>query len=126
MLTYENNLLLTVTILIVPVTVYARVVYAELAQFLYWHRGIPLSCILQLHLSASLLEDVAQVGLVLKPAQSLGTYHALRPSACHEVVEQRDVKRLACIIDVCADAIFLRVAVSVVVVMSAGALAAVV
>ena len=126
-LTYEDNLLQTVSVVVVPVAVDARVVDAELSQLVLRHGGIPLSGILQLHLATGLLKDIAEVRLVLKPAQALGADDALRPAAGYEVIEEVDVKRLASVVDVCADAVLLylaRLLVVVMVVMAAGALAA--
>ena len=117
MLTYEHQLLLTVAITLIPVTVYPRIVLTELLQLCRRHGGIPLSGVLQLHLTACLLKDITEVGLVLKPAHSLGTYHTLWPAAGYEVIKQRYVKRTTCIIHECAYAILLCLALTMMMVV---------
>ena len=125
MLAYKDKFLHAVSILIIPIAVDTRVVDAELLQFLFRHSSIPLSGILKLHLTASLFEDVAEMRLVSKPTQSLGTNDILRPFASHEVIELYNIKRLARIIYIGADAIFLCLTsflVMMMVMMTTGAL----
>ena len=117
MLTYEHQFLLTVAITLVPVTVYSWIVLTELLQLCRRHGGIPLSGVLQLHLTASLLKDITKMWLILKPAHSLGTYHTLWPATGYEVIKQSYVKRTTGIIYECAYAIFLCLALTMMVVV---------
>ena len=110
MLTNEHQFLLTVAVTLIPVTVYPRIVLTELLQLCRRHGGIPLSGVLQLHLTACLLKDITEVGLVLKPAHTLGTYDALGPLACHKFIEAAEVERLPPVVYEGAYAIFLCLA----------------
>ena len=117
MLTYEHQFLLTVAVTLIPVTVYPRIVLTELLQLCRRHGGIPLSGVLQLHLTASLLKDITEMGLVLKPAHTLCSYDALWPATGYEVIKQRYVKRTTGIIYECSYAILLCLALTMMVVV---------
>ena len=117
MLANEHQFLLTVAVTLIPVTVYPRIVLTELLQLCQRHGGIPLSGVLQLHLTACLLKDITEVGLVLKPAHTLCAYDALWPATGYEVIKQRYVKRTTCIIHECAYAILLCLALTMMMVV---------
>ena len=122
LLSYEHKLLHTVAILLVPVATQSFFTLKQWKQFVLGHCCIPLSGILQTYLSACLLKDVAHVGLILKPAQSLAAYHALGPKLANEVVEEVHVHRTACVIYECADAVFLNLTALMVVMMAVAVL----
>ena len=119
LLSYEHKFLHTVAILLVPVATQSFFALKQWKKFVLGHCSIPLSGIFQSHLSSCLLKDVAHVGLVLKPAQSLAAYHALRPKLANEVVKEVHVHRTAGVIYECAYAVFLNLtALMVVAVMT--------
>lgn len=99
LLTDEDELLHAVAILLVPVAAQPRLAVHQFAQLVFGHGGIPLSGILETHLAACLLEEVAHVGLVGKPAHALAADDALGPEAGDKLVEARQVERTAAVID---------------------------
>ena len=117
MLPDEDQFLHAVAVLVVPIVTELRVLCHHLVELVLGHRGIPLTGIAQRHLTACLLEDVADVFLALEIADALGTDDALGPLAGHELVEQSKVQRAAGIVDKGADAVLLGLALVMVVVV---------
>ena len=66
---------------------------------------------------ACLLENVADVGLILEPADALGADDALGPFAGHELVEESDVEGTAGIVNIGPDTVFLSFTFVMVVMM---------
>ena len=87
MLTDKDKLLHAVAILFIPVTSQAWVTDHEILQLCLRHRGIPLSCIADVHLFTRLLKDITGISLVSEIADSLGTDDTLRPFTGYELVE---------------------------------------
>ena len=121
MYAYEDEFLHAVAIGGVPIVLQPLVACQDGLEFLLGHGGIPLSCLVQGHLSAGLFEEVAHVFLALEVAHALGTYDALGPLACHEVVEVAKVQRSAAVEHPCADAVFVAMRMFRIVMMSATA-----
>ena len=90
-LSYEYELLHAVAVVLVPITLQGRILGLEGFELIGRHRGVPLPCIAERHLTSSLFEDIACVGLAIEPADTLGTNDALRPTACHELIEHAEV-----------------------------------
>ena len=127
MLSDEYKFLHTVTVDVVPVAKYVRILFYELLKLVSRHCGIPLACISQINLLSSLLKYVAFMLFVSEIAHSLCSDDALRPTSSHEFVEARNVHWTSCYIDVSSDAIFLSLTgfFVVMVMMAAGALSTV-
>ena len=121
MYAYEDEFLHAVAIGRVPIVLQPLVACQDGLEFLLGHGGIPLSCLVQGHLSAGLFEEVAHVFLALEVAHALGAYDALGPLACHEVVEVAKVQRSAAVEHPCADAILIAMRMFRIVMMSATA-----
>ena len=118
---YEDEFLHAVAIGGVPVVLQPLVACQDGLEFLLGHGGIPLSCLVQGHLSAGLFEEIAHVFLALEVAHALGAYDALGPLACHEVVKVAEVQRSAAVEHPCADAVFIAMRMFGIVMMSATA-----
>ena len=117
MLTDEYDLDHSVAHLVVPFLSELFLTCQQLVELVFRHGGYPLSSLLHGLLSSSLFEHVAHVSLVGKVADSLGSYHVAWPFACHEVVEESQVERLAAVVHEGADAVFLSLSLIVVVMM---------
>ena len=117
MLTYEYDFDHSVAHFVVPFFSELFLTCQELVELVFRHGGNPLSSLLHGLLSSCLFEHVAHVSLVGKVAYSLGSYHIARPFACHEVVEESQVERLAVVVHEGADAVFLSLSLIIVVVM---------
>ena len=113
----EYEFLHAVAILLVPVFAQSRLARHELHEFLFGHGGIPLSGVAQGELLAGLFEDIADVRLLLEPADSLGTYDGSRPLPGQELIESRQAERLTAVVDIGADAVLLHLTTLVVMVM---------
>lgn len=81
------------------------------------HSGVPLTSVLEPHLTASLLKEIASLRLVGKPAEALAADNALGPVASHKFVKESQVERAATVVHECADAVLLDLASLVVVIM---------
>ena len=127
MLSDEYELLHTVSVNVVPVAKYVRILFYELLKLVSRHCGIPLTGISQTNLLSGLLKNVAFMLFVSEIAHTLCSDDALRPTSSHEFVEARDVHRTSSYIDVSSDAVFLSLTCFFVVmmVMTAGALSTV-
>lgn len=110
MLTYEDEFLHTVTILLVPVAEHVRILFHELCKLLWRHSCIPLSCIAERYLLACLFEDVALMLLIVEIAETLCSDDALWPATSHKLIKQVNPHWAASYINVCADAVFLCLA----------------
>jgi hypothetical protein len=125
MLSDEYELLHTVSVNVVPVAKYVRILFYELLKLVSRHCGIPLTGISQTNLLSGLLKNVAFMLFVSEIAHTLCSDDALRPTSSHEFVEARDVHRTSSYIDVSSDAVFLSLTcffVVMMVMMAAGAL----
>ena len=118
MLAYEDNLLHTVAIGLVPIGLKLFVACENRLEFIFRHSGIPLSCLLERHLSSCLLEEVTHILLVLEVAHALGSYDALGPLACHKVVKQPEIHRTSGEEHPGADAILIAVRMTMLMVMT--------
>lgn len=87
-LTYEDELLHTVAILLVPIGTKTRIAIEHILQLGLRHGGIPLPGIGQRHLLACLFEEVAEMLLTLEVADTLGADDVLWPETCHEMVKE--------------------------------------
>ncbi len=58
-LSYEHQLLLSVAVCVAPISLHVRMFRTKLCKLIGRHCGIPLARILQFHLLACLLKDVA-------------------------------------------------------------------
>ena len=127
MLSDEYELLHSVSVNVVPVAKYGRVLFYELLKLVSRHCGIPLTGVSQVDLLSGLLKNVADVLFVSEIAHTLCSDDALRPTSSHEFIEARYVHRASCYIDVCSDAIFLSLTgfFIVMMVMTAGTLSTV-
>ena len=125
MLSDEDKLLHTVSVNVVPITKNVRVLFYELLELISRHSGVPLSCVAQIHLLTSLLENVAYVLLVSEVAHTFCSDNALRPASSYELVKACDVHWTSSYIDVSSDAVFLSLTsfLIVVMVMATGTLA---
>jgi hypothetical protein len=117
----EYNLLHAVAIGGIPVVLQPLVAGQDGLQFLLGHGGIPLASLMQGHLSACLLKEVAHVLLALEITHALGTDDAFGPLASNEVVEITKVERAAAIEHPGADAVFVAMGVFGIVMVSATA-----
>ena len=88
MLANENELLHTVTILLIPVAPQAGLLLHQFSEFFLGHSGVPLAGITQTNLSARLFEDIADIRFVPEPADTLGTNYAVRPFTGNKLVEE--------------------------------------
>ena len=122
MLPDEHQLLHAVAIMFVPIATELGIGFEGTLQLVLGHGGKPLSAVLEAHLASGLLEKVAGVGLIDKIADALGTDDFLGPQTCHELVESVDVERRTAAVDEGRDAVFVAVAVSFAMVMSAAAM----
>ena len=84
----EDKFLHAVTELFIPIATETWVLLHELLEFVLGHRGVPLACIADADLFASLLKDVAGILFVVEVADALGTDDALWPFAGDELVEE--------------------------------------
>ena len=127
MLSDEYELLHSVSVNVVPVAKYVRILFYELLKLVSRHCGIPLTGISQTNLLSGLLKNVAFMLFVSEIAHTLCSDDALRPTSSHEFVEARDVHWTSSYIDVSSDAVFLSLTSLFVVmmVMTAGALSTV-
>ena len=117
----EYNLLHAVAIGGIPVVLQPLVAGQDGLQFLLGRGGIPLARLMQGHLSACLLKEVAHVLLALKITHALGTDDAFGPLASNEVVKITKVERATTIEHPGADAVFVAMGVFCIVMMSAAA-----
>ena len=117
MLTDEHQFLHTVAVFFVPIATQTLVLFHHLAELGLGHGGKPSTRIAQLHLLASLLEDVTHLFFTLEPADSLHTDDIARQLASHKLIETSQVERCPSKIDKSADAIFLNLTTFVVMVM---------
>ena len=114
MLADENQLLHPVAIGRIPVVQQVGLLPDLLDQFVFRHRGKPQADVLQHELAASLLKEVASVEFFAEITDALGPDHIPGPFLRHKVVKRIEIERPARLIDVCADAIFLGLPFSVV------------
>ena len=117
MLSYEDNLLHAVAILLVPVGTQGCVAFHHLCQFVFRHCGKPLSCLTDAYLFTCLFEEVAHIQLVVEIADTLGANHALGPFASHEVIKESQFEGTATIIYEGSYTIFLSLALIVMMVV---------
>ena len=113
----EHQFLLGVAVWVHPVAAQAFVAHKQLLQLVVGHGGIPLTGIVEAHLLACLFKQVAYFRFALEVAYSFGADDAFGPVACHKIVEAVEVERAACLVDKCAYAVFLHLALAVMVVM---------
>ena len=113
----EDEFLHAVAELFIPIATETWVLLHELLEFVLGHRGVPLACIADADLFASLLKDVAGILFVVEVADALGTDDALGPFAGHEFVEKSEVKGTATVVDVGSDAVFLSLTLIMVMMM---------
>lgn len=113
----EDNLLHAVAVLFVPVAKQARLLFHQLDEVFFGRGGIPLSCLGELLLYASLLEEVGHVAVVAEVAYTLGADNVLRPAGGDEVVELVDVEGRSAVVYKRADAVFFHLSAFVVVVV---------
>ncbi len=106
MLPYEDKLLHTVAVFVVPVALKCRILLLEAFLFVGGHCGIPLSGTRERHLLSCLFEDIALVLFALEVAQTLAAYDARRPFLRHYKVELVHIERPAALIDEGGDAVF--------------------
>ena len=118
---YKHYLLHAVAIGRIPVVLQPLVAGQDGLQFLFGHGGIPLARLMQGHLSACLLEEIAHVLLALEIAHALGADDAFGPLASNEVVEITKVERATAIEHPGADAVFVAMGVFGIVMVSATA-----
>ena len=125
MLSDEYELLHTVSVNVVPVAKYVRILFYELLKLVSRHCGIPLTGISQTNLLSGLLKNVAFMLFVSEIAHTLCSDDALRPTSSHEFVEARDVHWTSSYINVSSDAVFLSLTsfLIVMMVMDTGTLA---
>ena len=114
MLADEDEFLHAVAELVIPITTKARVLGHELLEFVFGHRGVPLTSVADADLFASLFKDVAGILFVVEVADAFGTDDALGPFAGYELVEESEVERTTAIVDVGSDAVFFSFALIVV------------
>ena len=107
MLAYEHNLLHTVPVPVVPVAGKSGIACLELLQLFLRSRSIPLPGLLELFLTAGLLEHVGHVGVLSEVAYTFGADNPCRPVPGDEIVELIDVKRRTPVIDKGAYAVLL-------------------
>ena len=93
MLTYEYKLLHTIAVVFVPVGLKVWMLSFELSQFVCRHCSIPGASVSQRHLSACLFEDVARIGLLVKPTDALCPDDTLGPMASHKLIETTEAQR---------------------------------
>ena len=110
----EDEFLHAVAELVIPITTKARVLGHELLEFVFRHRGVPLTSVADADLFASLFKDVAGILFVVEVADAFGTDDALGPFAGYELVEESEVERTTAIVDVGSDAVFFSFALIVV------------
>ncbi len=110
----EDEFLHAVAELVIPITTKARVLGHELLEFVFGHRGVPLTSVADADLFASLFKDVAGILFVVEVADAFGTDDALGPFAGYELVEESEVERTTAIVDVGSDAVFFSFALIVV------------
>ena len=113
----EDELLHAVTILFVPISLEAWILSHELLQLILRHCGVPLAGITDAHLFAGLLEDVACILFILEVADAFGADDAFGPFASHKLVKQSEVEGTTAVVDVGSDAVFLGLALIVVMVV---------
>ena len=113
----EDEFLHTVAVLLVPIVLQLRVVGLHALQLLRRHCGKPLARFLQAELPPRLLKQVTHVVFIGEIAHAFRTNHILGPLCGYELIEQPQVERSAGKIHKCADAVFLRFTLSVVVMM---------
>ena len=110
----EDKFLHAVTELFIPIATETWVLLHELLEFVLGHRGVPLACIADADLFASLLKDVAGILFVVEIADTFGTDDALGPFASYKLVEEPEVKGTATVVDIGSDAVFLSLTLIVV------------
>ena len=113
----ENYLLHTVTILLVPIALKCDIHFKLSAQFVLGHCREPLSDILQGKLTSSLFEQITDIRLILKPAHAFGTNNLRRPTLINKEIKFVDIKGRTAIINPSGNAVFLRLAFIIVVMM---------
>ena len=117
MLANEDELLHAVTNLFVPVATEAGISLHELLQLIFGHGGIPLACIADADLLASLLKDVADIFFVLEVADAFCADDTLGPFAGYELIEESQVEGAATEVYVSTDAVFLSLTLIVMMVV---------
>ena len=114
MLADEDEFLHAIAELVIPVAAKAWVLLHELLEFILRHGSIPLACVSDADLFASLFKNVASIALILEVTDALGTDDALGPFAGHELVEESEVEGTTTVVDVGSNAVFLSFALIVV------------
>lgn len=99
MLPDEDELLHAVSIFLIPIPTQSWIVIQHFLKFILWHGGVPLASISQTNLLASLLEYIADVRFILKPADTLAADDFLRPFAADEIIKEVQVESFSALID---------------------------
>ena len=97
-LTYKDEFLHTVTIVLIPITLKSRIASHHLHEFFLRHSSIENACLLEIELLARLLEEIAHIVLLLEIAHTLATDNTLIPMTCYKLVETVKTERFTAII----------------------------
>lgn len=108
-----------VTVFRIPVAHHVGIVALEHLEVFLGSGGKPEAGLGETFLHPRLLEEIRHVGIIAEIHHPLGAYDIAGPLASGHVVKHVEVKRLAAEIDKRAYAVFLRLALSVVVMMVA-------
>ena len=106
----EDELHHAVAVFLVPVAGKRGVHLHEPAAVLLGSGGVPFAGLGNLLLHAGLFKQYRHVAVVAEVQHALGAYHAFRPVAGAEVVKPLEDKRCAAVVYECRDAVFLCLA----------------